>query len=324
MGRQVFENYHHFTGQRVHLILFKDHNYLGFCLQKFMNKQSRYVLITAARNEEAFIEKTITSVISQTILPLKWIIVSDGSTDLTNEIVYQYEKTCNLIKLIRVTSDEKRNFSSKVNAFNVGYKQIKNLDYEFIGNLDADVSFESDYYERIIKYFQENPKLGIAGGIRLDYYDDKYVEIISNQWNVCGAIQMFRRQCFEDIEGFIPLRRGGEDAVAEIKARMCGWKIMSFPDIIILHHRTTGTADKSILTSRFNKGIVNYTIGYHPLYEIIRCVYHIRKNPCIIGSCFELIGFFWAVFRRQNREVPTHVVSYLRTFQINRLKSFFN
>lgn len=286
-----------------------------------MHKESSYILITAARNEEAFIEKTIQSVIAQTILPLKWIIVSDGSTDRTDEIVNQYEKIYNIIKLIHVYSDDKRNFSSKVHAFNIGLKEIKNLDYEFIGNLDADVSFKSDYYEKVIEKFHQNKKLGIAGGIRYDYYNGQYIKLTSNPWNVCGAVQMFRRQCFDDIGGLIPLSRGGEDAVAEIKAGMSGWIVMSFPDIEILHHRTTGTANRSLSASRFNKGIVNYTIGYHPLFEIIRCIYLAGKRPFLIGSCFELIGYFAAVLKRQNREVPIDFVNYLRTFQINRLKS---
>lgn len=286
-----------------------------------MSEASKYVLITAARNEEAFIERTIQSVIAQTILPLKWIIVSDGSTDRTDAIVKQYENSYHTIKLIHIHSGDKRDFSSKVHAFNIGFQQVKNLDYEFIGNLDADISFKSDYYEKVIEKFHQNKKLGIAGGIRYEYYNGQYIKLTSNPWNVCGAVQMFRKQCFDDIGGLIPLARGGEDAVAEIKAGMSGWIVMSFPDIEILHHRTTGTADRSILTSRFNKGIVNYSIGYHPLFEIIRCFYLIGKKPFLVGSFFELIGYFAAVLRRENREMPADFVNYLRTFQISRLKS---
>ena len=118
-----------------------------------------YVLITAARNEEAYIEKTINSVISQTILPRKWVIVSDGSTDRTDQIVNKYAAKHDFIQLVHISGSTQRNFRSKVNAINIGYERLKHIEYEFIGILDADVSFKSDYFESILREFQKNPKL---------------------------------------------------------------------------------------------------------------------------------------------------------------------
>ena len=114
-----------------------------------------YVIITPARNEEAYIEKTIQSVISQTILPRKWIIVSDGSTDKTEEIISRYAKENHFIQLLTSKGDLKRNFGSKVNAFNAGYQLLKDMSYDFICNLDADVTFSSNYFESILQEFDE-------------------------------------------------------------------------------------------------------------------------------------------------------------------------
>ncbi|MFX0199832.1 MAG: glycosyltransferase, partial [Candidatus Hodarchaeota archaeon] len=178
-----------------------------------MQKNS-YVLITPARNEQDYIQKTIESVVSQTILPEKWVIVSDGSTDHTDEIVSHYAAKHDFIQFIRVSEHIQRNFWSKVHAFNAGYEQIKNTEYKFLGNLDADVSFNSNYYENVLLRFQTNPKLGIAGGIILELLNGQYVNQKLSLNSVAGAIQLFRRECYQDIGGYIPLTYGGVDSAA--------------------------------------------------------------------------------------------------------------
>src|ERR1700747_1499442 len=106
-----------------------------------------YILITPARNEALFIEKTIVSVVAQTMRPIKWVIVSDGSTDATDDIVCKYVREYSWIELVRTPEHRERHFAAKVHAFNAGYARVKDLEYEIIGNLDADVSFdERDYF----------------------------------------------------------------------------------------------------------------------------------------------------------------------------------
>src|ERR1700674_2023700 len=126
-------------------------------------KLPTYVLITPARNEAAFIELTIKSVVGQTFRPAKWAIVSDGSTDGTDDIVNKYAAEHAWIELVRMPERKERNFAGKAYAFNAGYAKLKELDYDVIGNLDADITFDEEYFEFLIQKFAENPQLGVAG-----------------------------------------------------------------------------------------------------------------------------------------------------------------
>ena len=163
-----------------------------------MNKE-KYILITAAKNEELFIGNTIQSVLNQTIKPERWIIVSDGSTDRTNAIVDLYKNKNNFIDLIALPPNKERNFSSKVNALNMALKKFEGMKFNFIGNLDADVTLDKSYYEDVFRTFQSNPKLGIAGGIILDCVGDKELPQNISLNSVAGAIQVFRKECFDKI-----------------------------------------------------------------------------------------------------------------------------
>jgi cellulose synthase/poly-beta-1,6-N-acetylglucosamine synthase-like glycosyltransferase len=185
----------------------------------------KYALMTAARNEQAFIEKVIRSVISQTILPVKWIIVNDGSKDRTQEIVTKYLKEHTFIELVTVSGDSTRNFGSKARALQYAYKKLSKIDFEYIGNLDADVAFDKDYYERLLEKFNAHSKLGIAGGKRYDRHNNKFKLVRNANNSVGGPFQFFARKCYEDIGGYMPMQHGGIDSVAEIKARKMGWKV---------------------------------------------------------------------------------------------------
>src|SRR3989442_7079497 len=131
----------------------------------------RYVLVSPARNEAKFIGRTIDAVVSQTIRPLKWVIVSDGSTDGTDDLVRKRAVDHAWIELVRTPERKERDFAGKVNAFNAGYARLKGLEYDIIGNLDADVSFEPDYIECLLGKFVENPRLGVAG---TNYIEDSW------------------------------------------------------------------------------------------------------------------------------------------------------
>jgi glycosyltransferase involved in cell wall biosynthesis len=281
----------------------------------------RYVLITPAKNEEAYITKTIESVINQTIKPIKWIIVSDGSTDRTDEIIERFEKENSFIQLIKKPVDQNRNFGSKVMAFRMGFEQVKKLEYDFIGNLDGDMGLESNYYEKIFAEFSGNPKLGIAGGVRMDYLDKKFIKVFSSRNSVAGGFQMFRRECFDQIGGYIPIQYGGIDAAAEIMARMYGWEVHSFEDIITYHYKPTGSARKNILKQKFYAGVKYYLLGYYPPFPIIRFGMRIYQRPYVIGSIISIIGFLWASIRKYERPVSDEFIKHLRTEQKVRLKN---
>jgi len=280
-----------------------------------------YVLVTSARNEEKYIEKTINSVINQTTLPIRWVVVNDGSTDRTDEIVNEYERKYDFIQLLHMESGPERDFASKVYALRKGIEQLKGIEYDFLGILDADVSFESNYYESILAKYQQNPRLGIAGGVLFDICGDMFIRRIYSPWTVRGATQMFRRECYEEIGSFMPLKRGGEDTVAEVMARMHGWEVQSFPNIKGLHHKPTGSGGKNILMARFSFGLREYSYGNQPLFEVFKCIRRVKEKPYLIGSLLRMAGFIWAYCRREKRMVPDEFVKYLRREQMQRLRS---
>src|SRR5437867_1377585 len=154
-----------------------------------------YILITPARNEGGFIEFTLRSMVAQTLPPVQWVVVSDGSTDGTDEMVREYAVRHKWIELIRTPERRERHFAGKVHAFRAGYERVKNLDFAIVGNLDADVSFEPDHFEVLIGKLTEDPELGVAGApFREGKYQYDYR--FTNIDNVWGGCQLFRRECF--------------------------------------------------------------------------------------------------------------------------------
>lgn len=282
---------------------------------------SPYVLITAARNEEAYIGRTIDAVISQNQLPKKWIIINDGSTDSTADIVSRYSAQNAFIELVSVSGDKLRNFGSKAKSVNFGYRRMREISYDFVGNLDADVSFDLNYYENILSKFWANPKLGVAGGVRYDLHDNHFIKVKSARNSVGGPFQLFRRECFEEIGGYLPLKYGGIDATAEIMARMHGWEVQSFPEYRAYHYRRTGTASRNFVKSKIRMGIRDYLIGYHPLFQIFRCIFRLDEKPYVISALIWITGFLWAALMRMNRPVSDEFVKFLRSEQLKRIRS---
>src|SRR5919108_934529 len=173
-----------------------------------------YVLVTPARNEAQFIGLTLESVVRQTARPARWVIVSDGSTDGTDDSVTRYAARYPWIELIRQPERADRNFAGKVRAFNAGHARLQGLDYDVIGNLDGDISFEDDnYFEIMLGKFAADPRLGVAGTPYHEGSRALYDYRFSSLEDVAGACQLFRRQCFEGIGGYRPVRGGGIDLI---------------------------------------------------------------------------------------------------------------
>jgi len=278
-----------------------------------------YVLITPAKNEEKNILKTIESVISQTIKPLQWVIVSDGSTDSTDAIVKGAASKYPFIVYKKNNSPSQKEFSSKVNAFNLGQKSLTVSDYQFIGNLDADVSFEKDYFEQILGKFYVNPRLGLAGGLVWEYVNGKAKPFKVSLNSVSGAVQLFRRTCFNEIGGYIPIKSGGIDSAAEIHARACGWIVETFPEYKVLHHGPMLTGAASIQRTMFRSGVTKYKLGYHPLFHFMSCVGRLFQKPAVLGALYFFAGYCYAALKRETIILPSHVVQFLRQEQMGRL-----
>jgi glycosyltransferase involved in cell wall biosynthesis len=279
-----------------------------------------YVLITPARNEADYIELTIRSMINQTRPPLKWVIVSDGSTDGTDEIVKKYLPDHPWIDLVRMPERNERHFAGKVMAFNAGYEKVQHMPYDIIGNLDADISFDEDYFEFLISKFAENKKLGVAGTPFLEdgkHYDFRF----ASTDHVSGACQLFRKECFEEIGGYIPIKGGGIDWTAVTTARMKGWKTQTFVEKTCLHHRQIGTGGHSALKSNYNYGRKNYVLGGHPLWQVFRSIYLMLKKPFFIGGLLYLTGYTWAFVSGEKKYVSSELIQFHRSEQMQRLKS---
>jgi glycosyltransferase involved in cell wall biosynthesis len=280
----------------------------------------KYVLITPARNEEQFIGGTLDSVCAQTMLPERWVIVDDGSTDRTAEIVEGYAKRFPWIELVRRPQHLDRNFAAKVQAFNAGFERVKSWEFDVVGNLDADLTFEPDYLQFLIGKFSQDPKLGVAGTPFVEAGYDSATDSFEGENHVAGGCQLFRSQCFQEIGGFIPNRAGGVDWIAVTSARMKGWRTRSFAEKRFHHYRTLGTAGKGPLAATFSYGERAYYLGWSPIWQLFRSVYRMTKKPFLVGGMALLSGYCWAAGRRVYRPVSPELVRFHREEQIKRLR----
>lgn len=280
-----------------------------------------YLLITPARNEEAFIEKTIRSVISQTVLPQRWVIVNDGSTDGTGQLARRYAALHDWIEVVDMPEHRDRSFAAKVHCFNAGYANAKALDHEVVGNLDADISFERDHLEFLLQRFAEDPKLGVAGTIFKEEGYSSETDSFEGESHVSGQCQLFRRQCFEDIGGYVPHKAGGIDWIAVTTARMRGWKTRSFREKSFFHHRHLGTAERSKLASSFSYGEKDYYLGNHPVWELFRVAYRMSKRPYLVDGLALGLGYASAGVRRIDRAVSDELMRFHRREEMRKLKA---
>jgi len=281
----------------------------------------KYVLITPAHNEEAFIEKTLASMVAQTILPERWVIVDDGSTDHTAEVVDRYAARYPWIELVGLPQRQDRNFAAKVHAFNVGFERVRSLEFEAIGNLDADISFGPDQFEFLLQKLIEDPSLGVTGTAYSEEGFDSTKDSFESENSVHGACQVFRRQCFSEIGGYLPNRAGGIDWIAVTTARMKGWKTRNFPERRFRHHRRMGTAERGPVGAMFSYGEKDYYLGGSLTWQLFRVAYRMTKRPLFVGGLALLSGFCWAALRRVKRPVSRDFMRFHRREQVTKLKA---
>lgn len=289
-----------------------------------MNRE--YVLVTPAHNEEENIEKTIKSVIAQTVQPKKWVIIDDNSSDKTGQIIKQYIAQHDFISYLYLQRYETKSYySRRTEVFLFGYESIKDIRYEFLGSLDGDVSFKPTYYEHILQEFDRNPQLGIASGVYFDEVNGQLRKIRRANISTSGAIQLFRSECYQEIGGYVPLKYGGDDSLADIMARMHGWETRSFPQYRVLHHRPVGTkSDSGILHAKFHQGLLEQTLGTHPAFMLAKSIPRIFwERPFVGASIARMMGYFYAHLRRDEKCVPDEVVKFIRTEQMRRLTACF-
>jgi glycosyltransferase involved in cell wall biosynthesis len=285
-----------------------------------MNAAERqYVLITPVKNEEATIGITIDSVVRQTVLPTEWIIVSDGSTDQTDAIVQVASRKHHWIRLLPLPKRETRSFSAVVHATEKGIKTLNTAEYQYLGLLDADVRFAANYFDELIQRFENDPKLGLAGGIVIDV-DTPKNEKPRNTQDVPGAVQFFRRACFDSLGGLVAIPEGGWDALTCARARMRGYKTRLIPELSVDHLKPRNISEGGAFRRKYQLGIRDYALGYHPLFELVKCAGRIAEPPFLVAAAARFAGYWGAAMKKHPRLIPADLLAFVREEQMLRLK----
>lgn len=287
-----------------------------------MSEQKTYVLVTPARDEATTIGRTIDSVVRQTVPPAEWVIVSDGSTDGTDEIIRAAARVHPWIRLLPLPPREGRSFAAVVKNTTLGIDSLQTPDYGYLGLLDADVTFQADYFEQLVGRFEADKRLGLAGGVVIDVGMPRN-RFPRNRIDVPGAVQFYRRRCFEIMGGLVPIPEGGWDGIACAQARMIGYETRLFTDLVVDHLKPRNISQGGAFRRKWQMGVRDYAAGYHPLFELVKCAGRITEPPMLIAAVAWWIGYCTAAVQRRSRVVPPHVVAHVRREQVDRLRRQF-
>jgi glycosyltransferase involved in cell wall biosynthesis len=277
----------------------------------------RYVIITPVRDEEHFIESTIASIQQQSLRPVEWIVVDDGSTDNTGAILDRFAAENPWIRVVHRSNRGFRKAGGGVmEAFYAGYNDLVRTDWDFIVKLDGDLTLPDDYFEKCFQHFESDPDLGIGGGDIYHELDGVQKLESTPRFHVRGATKIYRKTCWDAIGGL--WQAPGWDTIDEVKANMLGWKTYSFNEPRVFHHRFTGTAE-SLWRDKTKRGVACYVSGYHPLFLAASCLVNLGRRPYIAGSAAIAYGFIRSYWRGMPRVTDKHFIKYLRTQQLRRL-----
>ncbi len=236
----------------------------------------------------------------QTLKPLWWIIVDDGSTDRTGKLIDDAAAKNPWIKAVhRKDRGSRQAGSGVIAAFYDGYALIARDNWDYVVKLDGDLSFSTGYFADCLREFEIDHKLGIAGGTCCKLVNSETVPEFTREpsFHVRGPTKIYRRECFEAIGGLIVAP--GWDTVDLIKANMLGWKSATFPHIQLIHHRPTGGAYGS-WNDCVKNGLANYITGYHPLFMFCKCIRRLFCRPCN----WQVVGLGWGFLKGYLKRVP--------------------
>ena len=280
----------------------------------------RYVIVSPVKDEERYVEFTLQSVIGQTLKPAMWVIVDDGSKDSTTEIVQRYLSNHSFIRQVRNPSAGTRQPGSAVmRAFRCGYESIGVRDYNFVVKLDCDLSFEADYFEKLIGRFVNDERLGIASGVYLEMgRPGVWKEVVMPPYHAAGACKVLRHECFKEIGGFIA--SAGWDTVDEIRAMTLGWKTGHFADLQIKHHKSEGSGIGKIRTSVMH-GEIYYLTGGDKLFFALKVLHRMALKPCVLGGFALLWGYLRSVLKRKTPLVTKVEAQYYQARLRKRLRA---
>jgi biofilm PGA synthesis N-glycosyltransferase PgaC len=284
-----------------------------------MSKNRDYVVVSPVRNEEKYLALTINSMVAQTIRPTRWVIVNDGSEDETGRIAAHAAESNPWITVVnRPDRGFRKAGGGVVESFYEGYRLIEKESWDYLVKLDGDLSFSPDYFEDCFERFEQDGRLGIAGGticcqtggvIEAEFKADP-------RFHVRGATKIYRAACWLGIDGLI--QAPGWDTLDEVKANMLGWATCTLSGLDVIHHRPTGAA-YGTWNDRVKGGMANYISGYHPLFMLLKCARRMAAQPYLVGGLGLLFGFVKGYLKRIPQVEDKALIRYLRQQQMNRL-----
>lgn len=285
---------------------------------------SSYVLITPAYNEESRLARCIESVAQQTVLPLRWVIVSDGSTDRTDEIIREAMGRHPFICFLRLEKSAERRRSidrvtkAIVAALMVGVERVASLPYDYLSKMDADVTLEPAFFEKVLGRMEADPQLGLAGG---GIHNVGTPGGFLNPEFVGGPVRVFRRECWNDIGGLIP--SGHEDATSVASARMKGWTVRCFPEISAWQHEVPTNTAREKIPVCFHLGQMDYIMGCLWYFILARSCARMLKPPFLVAGISMMFGYIWAWLRRYPIELPRDLIEFMQAEQREKLRRQF-
>lgn len=267
--------------------------------------EPRYVIVSPVKDEEKYIETTINAVIRQTVRPLRWIIVDDGSRDGTREIVKRYCGRFSWIATLEVSREGKtRGVSPVVRAFMCGLEVLSDSEFDFLVKLDGDLDLPPYYFERLMARFQDDDRLGIASGIYLEKDGSGWKQVWMPDYHAAGASKMLRAQCYRQIGGFA--LHPGWDTVDEIRARAMGWKTCSFKGLAFHHLKPEGSAT-GYLRNDLKFGEIDYLTGVGPSFFFLKSLHRmIVGKPRFLAGLGLMAGFMKGFMMRRPKLVSAH------------------
>ncbi len=280
-----------------------------------------YVVISPVRDEAAYIQRTIDSMVSQTTRPAMWLIVDDGSSDDTAKIAERAAATYDWIRVHHCRDRGIRKVGGGVvEAFNAGLSQFQLDDFDYLCKLDGDLEFGPTYFERLFEKFEADPRLGTASGKAWIRMGERLVPERSSDEFSQGQTKLYRVQCFKEIGGFV--RDVLWDGIDCHRCRMLEWKARSFRDeeLRFIHLRPMGSSFKSIFHGRLRLGRGQYFMGTHWLYALAIAAYRAFERPFVIGGLCILAGYFSGHIRRIRRYDDLEFRRHLHRWQLAKLR----
>jgi glycosyltransferase involved in cell wall biosynthesis len=280
----------------------------------------RLLIITPCRDEAQFVEKTLESVASQTLLPTRWIIVDDGSTDGTVEIVKAAQRRWPFVHLLQRKDRGRRLVGSGVvDTFYEGLESVDLGSFDYVCKLDADLILPPRYFELVIERFEADPLLGTFSGKTYVPLGGRLVSERLGDENSIGPAKCYRVPCFQEIGGFV--REVSWDGIDGHRCRQLGWVACSNddPELRIVHLRQMGSSHKSIWTGRLRWGRGKYFMGSSLLYVLAASLYRMFEPPYVLGGFGILLGYLRAAVRREPRMEDEGCRRFLRRYELESL-----